>query len=880
MGESLMNKIKKKRATIIICLILLAILVALIYRGKMITFKDTNLTKAVQLLAGKEENRKIYERDIKNILKKNNNMLVLSNNRISELDGLEKSNVFKMDRVDLSNNSIFNTIIANDLNTEKLDLRNQLIEIDLGMVDRYSELETELPIIYSQAKNQEYKIFTENNIDILGSGGYIVDDKIMLSTEGTGAQSTILEIVGGIADKSKIRITYFIIDKDVVIEDKMADTIIDTARLQEPGNRLSLLSALTQSENTVTGQTNTVPALIAQTELVGSININKGAEYTNNVNVMLDLNISGGKAPYQMRLSNNNIDFTGYEDYTPTKVYILPEIDGIRTVYVQYKDADGIVSNIFKKEIRLDTKGPNILLNISTTNNSTNKVKLEDVITIIISTDETLLNTPDVKAIIGGEERILTVTNNGNGTYTATYTVSESDLEGIVKIIVLATNEAGNTTTIEDTSQTIEKTPPIVTGVENNQITNQDLVITFDKGLGLLNGDVFNSGETVIIEGNYVLIVTDEAGNATTIKFEIDKTGPTGGILINGGAKRTSSTTSILTLSAIDKNGISKMCLSNDEVNWSVEEEYVELKSYTLPGTTGIKTVYVKYKDTIGNWSPIYSASIELNTTKPVLTHVSIESNNSINNRQATNGDTITVSVISDKTLLVNPTVYIKSPGVDPARLMSVSGSGNSYTATYTIPEDETIFNEGPFIINISGFEDEFGNIGETVINTTDGSAVSFIKLRPTIIIEGPVEQIPGGTATYTLIINGASETHILPEDIIINKRGEIVGGIVEITEAGNIKTISIIDISGYGYISIKVAADTIFNSLGNGNLETEFSNETLIDFGLEFINIQITGNSDIWTNQDVNLTIDVIDSRGRTKSCEILRWDTRRRIF
>ncbi|WHY66375.1 lamin tail domain-containing protein [Neobacillus sp. SuZ13] len=67
---------------------------------------------------------------------------------------------------------------------------------------------------------------------------------------------------------------------------------------------------------------------------------------------------------------------------------------------------------------------------------------------------------------------------------------------------------------------------PDVTGVENNGSYHQDVTITFDEGTATLNDQEFANGTVVTEEGSYTLVVTDAAGNKTTVTFTIDKTAP------------------------------------------------------------------------------------------------------------------------------------------------------------------------------------------------------------------------------------------------------------------------------------------------------------------------------------------------------------------
>ncbi|WP_217989993.1 InlB B-repeat-containing protein [Paenibacillus sp. 7523-1] len=80
----------------------------------------------------------------------------------------------------------------------------------------------------------------------------------------------------------------------------------------------------------------------------------------------------------------------------------------------------------------------------------------------------------------------------------------------------LAVTNSIGTTTIHFT---VDTHPPIVTGVTQNGVYTTGPVITFNEGTATLNGFPFNNGDTVQAEGDHVLIVTDRAGNTTTIQF-------------------------------------------------------------------------------------------------------------------------------------------------------------------------------------------------------------------------------------------------------------------------------------------------------------------------------------------------------------------------
>ncbi|GAE06792.1 S-layer homology domain-containing protein [Paenibacillus sp. JCM 10914] len=88
--------------------------------------------------------------------------------------------------------------------------------------------------------------------------------------------------------------------------------------------------------------------------------------------------------------------------------------------------------------------------------------------------------------------------------------------EGHYTLVV--TSISGKTKTIQFT---IDKTAPIVTGVTYGSTYLPNIQISFNEGTATLNGYPFTSGSTVSAEGLYTLIVTDSAGNTTTVEFTI-----------------------------------------------------------------------------------------------------------------------------------------------------------------------------------------------------------------------------------------------------------------------------------------------------------------------------------------------------------------------
>ena len=126
-----------------------------------------------------------------------------------------------------------------------------------------------------------------------------------------------------------------------------------------------------------------------------------------------------------------------------------------------------------------------------------------------------------------------------------------------------------------------------------------------------------------------------------TAPLQIDTTKPIGNIQINNGDAQTTSTKLKINLTASDpsvhgevNSGISEYIISEDQ-NFSNDtwEEFLNEKlliNKAIPKTPGTHTFYVKFKDSVGNESEVYSNSIIFNTTQPTG-GIEIDKNEKIN---------------------------------------------------------------------------------------------------------------------------------------------------------------------------------------------------------------------------------------------------------
>jgi hypothetical protein len=104
----------------------------------------------------------------------------------------------------------------------------------------------------------------------------------------------------------------------------------------------------------------------------------------------------------------------------------------------------------------------------------------------------------------------------------------------------------------------------------------------------------------------------------------LDTTAPIGTVAIPGaimfqGVAYTNSADVSLALSASDGSGagLDAMRVSNDGSNWAPWEPFAANRAWPLNPGDGVKTVYVEYRDTVGNFSTPVTANITLRTTAP-----------------------------------------------------------------------------------------------------------------------------------------------------------------------------------------------------------------------------------------------------------------------
>jgi uncharacterized repeat protein (TIGR02543 family) len=361
-------------------------------------------------------------------------------------------------------------------------------------------------------------------------------------------------------------------------------------------------------------------------------------------------------------------------------------------------------------------------------------------------------------------------TTNGSTWYSATvsgsipnFTCTKTGITGTngqVLTLNMRATSTGGTGTAAAVTRTVDASPPTTSDNSSSTWTSTSPVtVTLSPSDGTGSGvastkycvDTMNSctpnttGTSVSVSCasgsecvQYVrYFSTDNVGNQETTKssnpIRQDLKPPVGTVSINSGATYTNSTSVTLTLSCTDSaSGCSQMQFSNDNVTYSTPETYTTSKAWTLTSGDGTKTVYAKFKDTIGNWSSAYSDTIVLDASPPTGT-ISINS-----------GATYTTST--------SVTLSLTCSDASGCSEMQFSNDGSSYSTpeAYSTTKAWTLTSGDGTKTVYAKFKDTIGNWSSAYSDT--------IVLDSTAPVDGTLSAAPSNTQ-ISLSWSGFSDT-------------------------------------------------------------------------------------------------------------------------
>lgn len=205
--------------------------------------------------------------------------------------------------------------------------------------------------------------------------------------------------------------------------------------------------------------------------------------------------------------------FTGMEGFVPYTEPFVIDVEGVYEISVKVIDRSGNETTV-TKIVHLDKSAPD----------TQNDILAEDKIiagmdghTVNIRgtgdpTDTIWLAPPGIEVFTEGDTMHKTAGNAD--------TIQAPPQDGEYRVYII--DRAGNISPASEKKVIVDRTPPLIQGVEEGGIYKEYRSITISDGKALLNGMPFASGSTVAKNGSYTLVAEDAYGNTSTVSFTID----------------------------------------------------------------------------------------------------------------------------------------------------------------------------------------------------------------------------------------------------------------------------------------------------------------------------------------------------------------------
>lgn len=373
--------------------------------------------------------------------------------------------------------------------------------------------------------------------------------------------------------------------------------------------------------------------------------INNGARWLNNPARRVTISLFAEGASEAMIANDQDFSKGRWAPVIPTVGWTLEPDDGVKDVFVKYRDEAGNESPVMKASIRLDTQPP-VLKNLTIdggrqfTNHKDLKVTVEmktEGAHFVALSNEPVENpeSPDWKPITDQIE----------------WTLDEG--EGAKTIFAALKDSAGNVSSTYTGNIIADRTPPSGCRIiinNNDKYTNHpekkvSLLIAAGGAteMRLSNDASFNDAGWVPVsvrksdwilpgeDGVKVVFAEfrDEAGNVSEIvsdQIHLDRKPPGGPkVVINQDSLYTVRRDKIVNL-ALSASEAKKMIIAqNPQFEGAQWEEFQSKKQVELAGEEGEKEIFVKFMDEAGNETRPVSDKIMLDYTPPQVLEFTIE---------------------------------------------------------------------------------------------------------------------------------------------------------------------------------------------------------------------------------------------------------------
>lgn len=362
----------------------------------------------------------------------------------------------------------------------------------------------------------------------------------------------------------------------------------------------------------------------------GTITIDGGVFATRSTSVTLGLIATdAGGTVTDMRFSTDNETWTDWESYAQTRSWELDAEDGRKTIYVQYRDADGHESAAYSRSIVLDTVSPTGTVLVC----SGAEYALRTPVTLALSGADTGSGVKAMRFSNGGaawsdwraysttSEWVLTPGDGPKTVYAQFRDAAGNESDVCSDDILLNTTIAG-TVTINSgarfTGSTSAQLSIDAVDAAEMRLCNEDGQWDQWQAYAISRQWTLTSGEGVKTVSVQFRDALGKLSSTFSDTITMDTAPPSGTVLINGGTGYASSTKVMLTLSATDAVcRVSHMRLSQDGTDWVPWEPYAAARQYELTGVGGEKSVFAQFRDEAGNVSEACSDTIYLETAAP-----------------------------------------------------------------------------------------------------------------------------------------------------------------------------------------------------------------------------------------------------------------------
>lgn len=371
----------------------------------------------------------------------------------------------------------------------------------------------------------------------------------------------------------------------------------------------------------------------------GTLTINNGAAYVNTSAVSLDLIAEDASGLDAVQFSNDGVSYVQWMPYERFHSWTLTPGDGEKSVYVQIRDLPGNVQTITDK-ILLDTTAPiAVVTPLATFVDSTTFAVSwsgSDGDGVGVASFDVQVRQGTGGAWTDWLPESLETTALFTGEHGQTYYFRTRARDTLGNLGAYASGDG-------DAATTVDLLPPVGSleingGATYASSTGATLTLSATDLSGVTAFQLSNDGELftdwidyaqtypwmlTAVDGEKIVFVRyrDQLGHNSIVYSDtivLDTTPPVGLVVIENGDGPITTTIVTLKLTAIDANsGVTQMQFSNDGSSWGNWEPYADTKVWSLGNENGLRTVYGRYQDLVGNQAT-FSDTVLLDNTAPV----------------------------------------------------------------------------------------------------------------------------------------------------------------------------------------------------------------------------------------------------------------------